>query len=115
LTGLLRDELGFDRVTITDALDMAAVGGGEAIVVVTAAATEPGQAEVVRRVASVADRTTVVVARNPLDVEYLDLADVDRVLFSYGLTESTARALAELLVSGEEGPGTMPLSRLRQA
>ncbi len=26
LTGLLRDELGFDGVTITDALDMAAVG-----------------------------------------------------------------------------------------
>ncbi len=95
------------------AAERAARSVDEAIVVVTAAATEPGQVELVRRVVQAAPRSTVVVARNPLDVDYLETGEIDRVLFSYGLTESTARAMAGLLIDGAEGPGKMPLSALR--
>jgi hypothetical protein len=91
----------------------AAAAAPEAVVTVNAAATEPAQVELVQRVAAAAARTTLVVARNPLDASFLPTGDVDRTVFSYGLTESTARALADLLISGAEGPGTMPVAQLR--
>lgn len=83
----------------------------EAIVLVTAAATEPGQIELVRRVAAHASRCTVIVARNPLDLGFLEVPAHGRILCSYGLTSSTIRALGAVLTTPGRPPGVLPVSR----
>ncbi|MDX2378566.1 MAG: glycoside hydrolase family 3 N-terminal domain-containing protein [Acidimicrobiia bacterium] len=86
-----------------------AARGRDAVVVVTAGATEPGQLDLVRAVERRARHTTVVVARNPLDVAYLDSSSGSRVLCTYGLTESTVRALADVLTGAATPSGTLPV------
>jgi len=86
-----------------------AADGAEAIIVVTAAATEPSQVELAERVGRAAARTTVIVARNPLDLSYLEGVDPARLLCSYGLTSSSVAALASVLTGSHEPDGQLPV------
>jgi beta-N-acetylhexosaminidase len=104
------------RVTIAHAPDaddidraVKAASGRDAVVVVTAGATEPGQRDLVRAVEAGARRTTIVVGRNPLDVAHLAPSSGSRVLCTYGLTESTVRALADVLTGDATPEGTLPV------
>jgi beta-N-acetylhexosaminidase len=93
---------------------VAATAGRASIVLVTAAATEPGQIDLVRRVGALASHCTVIVARNPLDLGYLDVPSRSRILCSYGLTASTIRALGAVLTGSERPPGVLPVSRVSE-
>jgi len=93
-----------------DAAVDALSGADDAVVVVTAAATEPGQVELVRRVIAAGVPATVVVARNPLDAEYLDLDPSTQVIFTYGFTESTVRALGAALITTRPLEGKLPIA-----
>lgn len=83
--------------------------GRDVVLLVTAAATEPGQVELVRRVIACAARTTVIVARNPLDLGFVDTPDSTRVLCSYGFTISTIRALRAVLTGALQPVGQLPV------
>jgi beta-N-acetylhexosaminidase len=86
-----------------------AAAGRDVVLLVTAAATEPGQVELVRRVVDCAARATVIVARNPLDLGSIDTPTGTRVLCSYGFTISTIRALAAVLTGSRQPVGHLPV------
>lgn len=110
-SGLSPTELVVAHAPTSADLDAAvdAATGKDVVVLVTAAATEPGQIELVRRVVACASRTTVIVARNPLDLGFIHTPSTTRVLCSYGFTISTIRALTSVLTGALQPVGRLPV------